>query len=72
MEKEFDFIRIWAEEFKRNPKKYRKILDKFVTLQILQAQRQLKKLSPEKLIKLFDIKNEEIIKRLFENHSNNR
>ena len=65
MKENFDFIRIWAEEFKRNPKKKRKLLDQFVTAQILQAQRQLNKLSPEKLIKLFNIKNEELIEKLF-------
>lgn len=62
MRKNIDFIQIWAEEFKNNPKKSRKLLDKFVTAQILHAQEQLKKLPPEKLIKLFAIKNEEVIK----------
>ncbi len=64
MAKEIDFIRTWAEEFKKNPKKNRELLDKFITTQILQAQHQLKKLPTEKLIKLFDINNKEIIKML--------
>lgn len=65
MRKNLDFIQIWAEEFKKNPQKNRKILNQFVTTQILHAQKQLKKLPIGKLIKLFDIKNEEIIDRLF-------
>ncbi len=64
MAKETDFVQIWAEEFKKNPIKNRKLLDKFVTCQILQAQNQLKKLPLEKLVPLFNIKNEEIIKML--------
>ena len=69
MSQEFDFIQVWAEEFKRNSIKNRKILDKFVTNQILLAQYQLKKLSPEKLIKIFNIKNEKIIQRLQEHYN---
>ena len=61
MKKELDFIQIWAEEFKNNPQKNRKILNQFVTAQILHAQKQLKKLPIEKLIKLFNIKNKEVI-----------
>jgi hypothetical protein len=64
MEKDFDFVTLWAEEFKKDPKKNRKLLEKFVTSQILYAQRQLKKLPPEKLIKIFNIKNKEIIKMI--------
>ncbi|NVM30319.1 MAG: hypothetical protein HWN65_15850 [Candidatus Helarchaeota archaeon] len=61
MRKNLDFIQIWAEEFKKNPQKNRKLLNQFVTAQILYAQKQLKKLPIEKLIKLFNINNEEII-----------
>jgi hypothetical protein len=72
MNKEFDFIQFWAEEFKRNPIKNRKILDKFVTNQILLAQYQLKKLPPEKLIQIFNIKNETIIQHLQEHYNKSR
>lgn len=72
MSKEFDFIQFWAEEFKRDPIKNRKILDKFVTNQILLAQYQLKKLPPEKLIQIFNIKNEMIIQRLQEHYNKSR
>ena len=64
MQTDKDFLQIWAEEFKKNTKKNRLLLDKFITAQILQAQNQLKKLPIEKLIKIFGIKNEELIQTL--------
>ena len=62
--KEFDFIEFWALEFKKNPEKNRKILYEFIDSQIKIANDRLKKLSAEQLIEIFDIKNEEIIKKL--------
>lgn len=61
---ENDFIHIWAEAFVRDQKKNREILNRFVTAQILSAQERLKNLPLEKLIKLFDVKNQEIIKKI--------
>lgn len=69
--KELDFVKIWAEEFKKNPEKNRKILMKFVNSQIFMAQARLKRINPEKLIKIFNIKNEEIIKALYNKFNQN-
>ena len=64
MKKGMDFIEFWALEFKKDPKKNRKILNEFIDAQISIAQSRLKKLDVNQLIEIFDIKNEEIIKRL--------
>ena len=68
----------WLSEYpafikaiKNNPKKSRKLLDKFVTAQILYAQKQLKKLPPENLVKLFAIKNKEVIEIISTRKRNN-
>ncbi len=64
LEKDFNFNRFWAKKFKENPEKYRPLLNKFINAQILHAQKQLDKLSAEKLIKIFEIKNEVLIEEL--------
>ncbi|MHA1130703.1 MAG: hypothetical protein ACTSQI_12175 [Candidatus Helarchaeota archaeon] len=70
MSEKSDFVRFWAEEFKRNSRKNRKLLKLFANSQILLAQKQLKKLPTEKTIKIFDIRNEEIIKQLYKKNKN--
>ena len=64
LEKNLEFNRLWAKKFKENPKKYRPLLNRFINAQILHAQKQLNKLSTEKLIKIFKIKNQVIIEQL--------
>ena len=39
MKDDFDFIEFWAKEFKKNPKKNRAILNKFINAQISIAQK---------------------------------
>lgn len=65
MKNKFNFIEFWAKEFKKNPKKNRAILNKFINSQISIAQKRLKKLKPEKLIKIFNIKNEKVIEMIY-------
>ena len=65
MKDNFDFIEFWAKEFNKNPKKNRAILNKFINSQISIAQKRLKKLKPEKLIKIFNIKNEKVIEMIY-------
>jgi len=69
LKEEFDFNKYWAKKFKENPKKYRPILNKFINAQILHAQKQLEKLPTEKLIKIFGIKNQELIQKLNERNT---
>ncbi len=66
LEQKFDFVELWAKKFKENPEKYRPMLNEFINAQILHAQKQLRKLPTEKLIKLFNIKNTDLIKKLNE------
>ena len=67
MKEKFDFNKFWAMEFKKNPEKNRKVLNKFIDSQIKMAQKRLNQLDPEKLIHIFNIKNEEVIQRLLNN-----
>lgn len=67
MTKDLDFVHFWANKFKEDPKKYRKTVYKFVDAQIALAQARLNKLPPEKIIKIFQIKNEQLISTLMEN-----
>ncbi|MHA1264454.1 MAG: hypothetical protein ACTSRS_04385 [Candidatus Helarchaeota archaeon] len=69
MSDSLEFIQIWAKEFKKNPDKNRKLLIKFVSEQISLAQDRLNKLPIEKLIKLFDIKNQKVIEMLSKKQS---
>ena len=61
MKKEFDFTKKWAEHIKKNPD-WRKQHNNFINAQIIKANTQLKRLSKEKLKKLFNIKNEKVLK----------
>ena len=67
MNEKFDFVEFWAKEFKKNPKKYRPILNKFIDSQIFLAQKQLRKLEPDKLIEIFNIKNKKVIQMIERN-----
>ena len=67
MNQDFDFVVFWANEFKRNPKKNRLVLIKFINSQIKISQKSLEKLEPAKLIKIFNIKNEKLIQKLYDN-----
>ncbi len=64
MKKEFDFIEFWAVEFKKDPQKCRQMLNEFIDSQIDIANARLRKLSADQLKELFDIRNEEILKKL--------
>ncbi|MHA1649101.1 MAG: hypothetical protein ACTSYB_02815 [Candidatus Helarchaeota archaeon] len=71
-EKETDFIQLWAEYFKKNPESSRKCLNEFIAAQISLAQTRLIKLPIEKLIQLFDIKNQNIIRMIIERKNSNQ
>lgn len=62
--KEKDPLKIWIEYIKRNPN-WRKEHDKFINSQLIHANKQLKKISKEKIVKIFGIKNKKLIKEIF-------
>ena len=64
MKKEFDFTEYWALEFKKDPKRCRKLLNEFINAQIDLANIRLSKLSVDQLKAIFDIKNEEVLAKL--------
>ena len=66
MKKKFDFTEYWALEFKKDPKRCRKMLNEFIDAQIDLANARLSKLSVDQLKLLFDIKNREILAMLKE------
>ncbi len=64
MKEEFDFVNFWAREYKKNYHKNRSLLIKFVNYQIKTSQDFLKKLEPNKIIQIFNIKNKNLIEKL--------
>ena len=64
MSDDFDFVIFWAKEYKKNPEKNRMLLNKFINSQMQICRKALEKLDPNKIIDIFDIRNEKLIKRL--------
>lgn len=63
MKQEFDFTKKWVEYIKTNPD-WRGEHNKFLNAQLVHANKQLKKLSKEKLAEIFKIKNKKLLEQL--------
>jgi len=66
MKEDFDFVVFWAHEYKKNYKKNRSLLIKFINSQIKTSQKLINKLESSKIIRIFNIQNKKLIKKLKE------